>query len=226
MKRKIKTFKIFKVAILFLIISLFLWNCEKEHKHIHKEVSNWKIIDISKKVLDNKTNFDSFLKKLKDKNRLKNKSGNSDEIYDFNIDYKTIREIILEDRTSYTFKVYRENQSVDYFENLVIISVNKKIQEAYLLKYTPTQKVEHIESHNSISFQGYVAVTKLDVNNLDFNYSEKTVYCSDIWVAYCSWSYMHVAGQACFLPKDGRISYRLETICEDDGFLEPPVGAG
>jgi hypothetical protein len=196
---------------------------KKKLMSIHKKT--WKMKDISKTELNNKIDFNSFIKTLKPKKRTSNLSKKqNDTLYNFMIDYSTIREIQLEDKTSYTFKVIRENTSNSSFENLVVISSNNEIKNAYLIKYSPTKEIQHLENHNASTFEGNVNLIKLDLSNL--NYNLKGTYCTDVWVAYCSWSYPHVAGPTCFLPQDGRISYSLETICEDDGFIEPPIDTG
>lgn len=218
-----------KLGILFFGISFLLWNCENEEKAGVNSQKTWKMKDISKTELNNKIDFNSFIKTLKPKKRTSNLSKKqNDTLYNFMIDYSTIREIQLEDKTSYTFKVIRENTSKSFFENLVVISSNNKIQNAYLIKYFPTKEIQHLENHNASTFEGNVNLIKLDLSNL--NYNSKGTYCTDVWVAYCSWSYPHVAGPDCFywneILNDGRISYSLETICEDDGFIEAPIDIG
>lgn len=225
-KKKIILTNIFKISVLFFVISLLMWNCEKENYNSHEELQKWKVNDISRKSLESKTDFNFFLKNLNENKNLKSKSTSND-IYNFTIDYSTIREIALENKTSYTFKVNRENYSKDYFENLVVISIENKIEKAYLLKYTPTKQTEYIESHNTITFEGNVGLTELNIDNLDFNYDSKGVVCADIWVPYCNQDFIHVAGVDCWIQQakhnDNRIFHVLETICENDGFLEPPI---
>ena len=184
--------------------------------------------DISKTELNNKIDFNSFIKRLKPRKTSNLSKKQNDTLYNFMIDYSTIREIQVEDKTSYTFKIIRENTSKSSFENFVVISSNNKIQNAYLIKYFPTKEIQHLENHNASTFEGNVNLIRLDLSNL--NYNSKGTYCTDVWVAYCSWSYPHVAGPDCFywneILNDGRISYSLKTICEDDGFIEPPIDAG
>ncbi|MEN8702574.1 MAG: hypothetical protein ABF311_09895 [Polaribacter sp.] len=180
--------------------------------------------DISKTELNNKIDFKSFiktLKTLKTKKRIINLSKKqNDTLYNFTIDYATIREIQIENKISYTFKIIRDSSSNSSFENLVVISSNNKIQNAYLIKYTPTKEIEHIEKHNASSFEG----------NVNLNYNLKGTYCTEVSVPYCSWSYPHVAGVDCWRQQeekqDGRIYFVLATICYDDGFIEPPIDAG
>jgi len=227
--RKNKLSDFFKIGILFFGISLLLFNCEKEEKQSLNQGNLWKMQDISKNDLKNKVDFDSFLRELNQKKSLKSeRKEETDTLYNFTIDYTTIREIQLENITSYTFKIIRENASESYFENLVILSSQNQIQKAYLIKYTPKEEIEYIEAHNTITFAGKVNLTNLDIANL--NYSMKGNYCTEVTVPYCSWSYPHVAGADCWIQQqekqDGRIYFVLTTICESDGFIEPPVDAG
>ncbi len=228
-KKEIKLTNIFKISILFFSISLLLWNCEKEIENNHDEIQKWKVNDIPRKTLESKTDFNIFLKNLNENKNLKSKSSTND-IYNFTIDYSTIREIALENKTSYTFKVNREKTSEYYFENLVVISIENKIEKAYLLKYTPSKQTEYTKNHKSITFEGNVGLTELNVQHLEFNYSSRTIQCTEVTVPYCSFDYPHIAGADCWLQQqekqDGRIYFVLETICEDDGFLEPPINGG
>jgi hypothetical protein len=185
--------------------------------------------DISKTELYNQIDFNSFIKTLKPQKRTNHLSKKqNDTLYNFMIDYSIIREIQVEDKTSYTFKVIRENTSNSSFENLVVISSNNKIENAYLIKYFPTKEIEYLENHNASSFEGNVNLIKLDLSNL--NYNLKGTYCTEVSVPYCSWSYPHVAGVDCWSQQeekqDGRIYFVLATICEDNGFIEPPIDAG
>lgn len=162
--------------------------CEKENNDNYNKLNHYKVKDISRNVLISKTNFESFIKKLNENKNLKSKTNDIENIYDFYIDYGTIREIELDQNISYTFKIQRNNFSVKYFENLVVIAANGEITNAYLLKYTPSESTEYISDHKTSTFQGNVNITNLNLENL--NLQQKST-CRGVWVAYCSWSYPH-----------------------------------
>ena len=142
-----------KLGILLFGISIFLLNCQKEETQTLNQQNLWKVNDITKNELDNKSEIKSFLQELKTKKNVKNTSKKeNDSSYNFIIDYSTIREIQVENIKSYTFKIIRENSSKSYFENLVIISSNNQIQNAYLIKYTPQKEIVYVQFHNVIVF--------------------------------------------------------------------------
>ena len=221
--KKITTQKKIILLIFLLIIAV---SCEKENHDNYSQPRHFNVKDISRNVLINNTNFESFLTNLNEIKNLKSKMNDTDNIYDFYIDYSTIREIELDKKTTYSFKIFRENTTNSSFENLVIMSSNNTIQSAYLFKYFPENNIDYMELHNSTTFEGNLNIIALDLDLLNYSYNMKASDCYDVWLAYCSYGTLHLAGPDCFEPNDGRISHSLLSICPNDGFIEPPIDAG
>jgi len=76
-----------KLGILLFGISIFLLNCQKEETQTLNQQNLWKVNDITKNELDNKSEIKSFLQELKTKKNVKNTSKKeNDSLYNFIID--------------------------------------------------------------------------------------------------------------------------------------------
>lgn len=186
--RKIKTTKIFKITVLFLGISLLLWNC-KEEEFISSTNQNKDEFVISENnfyELSFDKNYDQInnvLKKIKSKKSLKNYSKSNDDLYKFEIETKKVRKIEKDSTISYTFLIRRNTQSSEYFENLVLSFKENKTPEATLVKYIPSEKIIFDYEHKSFHFKGKIISLKINYENLNLKTTE---ICFPITHVFCT----------------------------------------
>lgn len=72
---KLKKNNYLKKLILLIFLLIIVVSCEKENNDSYNQLNHWKVNDVSKNVLNNKTNFDSFIKKLDETKNLKSKTN-------------------------------------------------------------------------------------------------------------------------------------------------------
>ena len=180
-----------KLGILLFGISLLLWNCEQEEipyernnfNNIKLEINSFnKLITTNNKFKITFNKYKRDKKSMKDNYRITGKTV-MEQQYNFTIDSSKIKEINIDNLTSYTFKIKRETNSTEYFENLVIQTDSSKNVVAYIIKYTPTTKT-YIPEHNSYRFEG-----KREVQPITYNISltSKIVYgCTAVYETRCN----------------------------------------
>lgn len=224
-KRKIA--KLFKIGTLLFGVSLLLWNCERDEV-LETEKKEFIIKEHSLEDLKINTKFTSTLKLLESRKVASSKNVNSTDIYNFTIVPNNIKEVILEDITSYTLLVKRPFSTPDYFENLVIQLKEGEETKAYIIKYTPNNTIELFEEHNSFNYEGKSNVFPLNLNNLDIFSKGTTGECAPILQTWCSWDTDHVAGPSCYEANDGRLyrKYVEDTNCFESGDVSYGGGGG
>jgi len=207
-KKRIKNY--LKFGVFLFGISLLLWNCEQEDYDIQNQITKYSIKESSFINFSKKKIFTlSFNKILKNKKDLFSKNG--DDIYNFTIDSSSIREISKNNYTSYTFLIKRENDTSDFFENLVISINSLQNTKAYILKYTPTVETIYIENHNSFIFNGNVSILPIESDSINFLSREITT-CLPVTSRLCD-----VAG---YDPSTGVTqtgTHQASSTCEHDG---------
>lgn len=206
-------------------VILLLLNCQKEYSTFTETTqTHWNIQDVSQKEFQSKSNFQSLEIALKNSTNKMTHRNTHDSLYNFTIDDASIREVQVGAKVSYTFKINREGNTSNDFENLVIVTIADEVTGTYLIKYEPDTDILFNE-HQSFNFSGNKSIVQLSNINISLN-NHRNSPCAQVEVAWCSWSYPHVAGPDCFLPNDGRIFYQLETVCDYDFPNETPVGGG
>lgn len=95
-------------------------------------------------------------------NSLKSKDNNatSRQILGFEVDENLVKEISSEDYTSYNMLIIREQQSQEYFENLVI-EIKGDTTNAYLVKYIPSPENSSAENNLNGDFNGEIETSKV-----------------------------------------------------------------
>lgn len=203
---KMKKNRLLKFGILFLGMSLLLWNCEKEPNQLDENITikspnNIIVEEFSINENNYQPKFNNLLNKLNSKvskNNLKKNNLKKNNLPSFNIDSSKVKKVALNGKTTYTLFIESENSEVNSFENLIIEVDSLDIPKAYMVKYFPENKITYYEEHDSYTFQGTKEVTEIDFNSkfLLKNSSLKTeVICGyEVW---CFYSYAHLAGPTC-----------------------------
>ncbi len=103
-------------------------------------------------------------------------------LYNFNIVPYGAKVIEDGTKTSYTFKITREINNPDYFENLVINVDSIGQPSAYILKYTPNEAL-YSSSHGSFTFKG-----NIDLIPINYNVSlmGKDIVCHTATIMMCN----------------------------------------
>lgn len=198
-----------KKGILFLGISLLLWNCENEDLTIdkNKELQTPEFqISISSETKDivqlNKIIFQDFLPS-KGKSKFNKDLSLKNNSYDFTIDTSFVRTITTKSYKSHTFKVIRENYSPLVLENYVITVYNNQSYKQFLVKYTRKDTVNDfsIKSTSIKVLKGkrlYFSREGNGENCMKFEHREQTNYtpfdCNDFGDIGDG---SHSGGQAC-----------------------------
>lgn len=195
------------VAIFIVLLNLFLLSCEKESfeepkKEEHFTIKEYNLNEANKiekfKLLYSKFSQDIASNKL-----------NSREVdsLGFEIDSTQIKEIIYNNKVSYTLSIKRLIETEEYFENLVleVDSLNQKY--AYIIKYFPTEPMKYVDNHDELLFQGNVIVEKYayptsfgDGSGLNNEWTPITSgdATNCIWVLKCNYGgSVHNAGSNC-----------------------------
>ncbi len=140
-----------------------------------------------------------------------------EDLYNFTIVPHGAKVIEDRNKTSYTFKITREINSADYFENLVINVDSLGEASAFILEYTPNEPLK-TSSHNSFTFKGDVKITPIL-----YNVSEagRDIVCVTAQVMMCNQAedgglgVEHVAGERC---KTSAFMYTVtEITCSSTG---------
>ncbi|UPZ37991.1 hypothetical protein MUB18_06725 [Sphingobacterium sp. PCS056] len=227
---------IFKVWI--FIILVMLAGCELNEEVIRNEkyAEKIKIRESSLDVLLGENKFVAAYNKVyatRDKSRTV-----MEQQYNFTIVPYGAKVIDDGNNTSYTFKITREINNPDYFENLVINVDSLGQTSAYILKYTPSEPLAPA-AHNSFNFKGQVKITPIVYNTTE---TGKTTICVTAQILMCdqAWSStntgVHVATNDC--QDQNHLFYSPVTTCYtvngdigggdfgDDPVVIAPIGGG
>ncbi len=204
MKMKKRTLKRLKAGILFLGISLLLWNCQKEENYLldehllHQELETPTFQIITKKIFDKDIQLSSNLSKLKFNGNLSYKSADSEndylysEEYDFYINTQFAITNENEHQKTYTFEVIRNTPKENILENLLIHydSLNN-VTKFFLLEYPIVDDDYHY---------GTSTATEIHDESLSFNKTMNTScydvlqYQESVTTDYPCWSGEHSGG--------------------------------
>jgi len=227
---------------IFVFILIALFGCELEQDAIQKN-------SYQEKVKIRRSTFDALLKERNFVNAFsklsqgQNKGLQSKTVmeaeYGFTIMPNLAKVIESAGSTSYTFKITREINSIDYFENLVIDTDSLGQTNAYILKYTPSEPLAPA-AHNSFNFTGRVKITPITYNTDEIG---KTTICVTAQILMCdqAWSStntgVHVATNDC--QDQNHLFYAPVTTCysvngdigggdfgDDPGVIVPIGGGG
>ena len=153
MKKKLR--KITQVIPVFLLV-LFS-SCEKENDTVNPQQSNYSIKEYSFNTASKMAKSNNAFYKISDQlskiNKL-DKSTSKIEMDGIKIDSTIIREISIGNYTTYTMLVKRDEQTVGYFENIIIEVKGLEEIKTYLIKYTPSVPIEYVEAHDAYKFEG------------------------------------------------------------------------
>ena len=153
MKKKLR--KITQVIPVFLLV-LFS-SCEKENDTVNPQQRNYLIkeypFDTAGKMAKSTNAFYKISEQLSKINKL-DKSTSKTGMDGIKVDSSIIREISIGDYTTYTMLVKRDEQTADYFENIIIEVDGLEEIKTYLIKYTPSKPIAYVEAHDSYKFEG------------------------------------------------------------------------
>ncbi|THF51844.1 hypothetical protein E6C50_08815 [Flavobacterium supellecticarium] len=227
---------------IFVFILIALFGCELEQDAIQKN-------SYQEKVKIRRSTFDALLKERNFVNAFsklsqgQNKGLQSKTVmeaeYGFTVMPNLAKVIESAGSTSYTFKITREINSIDYFENLVVNVDSLGQSSAYILKYTPSEPLTPA-AHNSFNFTGRVKITPITYNTDEIG---KTTICVTAQILMCdqAWSStntgVHVATNDC--QDQNHLFYAPVTTCysvngdigggdfgDDPGVIVPIGGGG
>jgi hypothetical protein len=203
MNKQISLLMLLKVLFILLplfLITILMSSCEKDfdespdsHSGNHIQVKEYSFKEIIKQP-----KFSTAFSKVE--NGIKNKSNKSSDVEEnqlnFSIDPATVKEIILNNKTTYTMLVVRGQSSPDFFENYVVeIDATNKIS-AFLIKYIPDREIKKHEAHNSFSFHGTTEITNINYDSSIFHARERDGECNMSIVCNYGGS-EHAAGSNC-----------------------------
>ncbi|WP_286913105.1 hypothetical protein [Flavobacterium sp. UBA4197] len=202
-------------VFVFMLIALF--GCELEQDAIQKN-------SYQEKVKIRHSTFDALLKEQNFVNAFsklskgKNKGTQSKTVmeaeYGFSIVPNTANVIESGHSTSYTFKITRQINNPEYFENLVINRDSLSEITAYILKYIPSKPLSPSGIHQSFHFEGGVSITPIVYNGSEIS---KTTICITAQILMCNqaWSStntgVHVATNDC--QDQNHLFYSPVTTC-------------
>lgn len=126
---------------------------EHQSKKYSIKQYNWKEANKISKFKESSTQIFKTLKK-------NNVKSNNKTILGFEVDENIVKEISTEEYTSYNMLIIRDEQSQEYFENLVI-EIKNDTTSAYLVKYTPTTAITINESNINGDFNGTIEALKV-----------------------------------------------------------------
>jgi uncharacterized membrane protein YgcG len=203
MKNLLKTFA--------CILIVTFTSCEVQEQAVQKDQHSQ--IVMKSKPFDElilNTNFNSSFNKLRqNNNRMAVYTDPKSAIeaqYDFKISETPVKIIEVNNKTSYTIAITRDNQTENYFENLIIEVDSLNHTKAFINKYTPTQPTS-ITPEGKVRFNGSVESKSIQLNSGEPScdvYCQTYVgnLCNDIGANYCG-------GTIC--------GYYVETICTGGG---------
>ncbi|WP_347070145.1 hypothetical protein [Flavobacterium sp. WV_118_3] len=171
---------IFKVWIFMILV--MLTGCELNEEVVRNEnyAAKIKIRETSLDKLLGESKFATAYNKVyanRDKSRTVMEAQ-----YNFNIVPHGAKVIEDGTKTSYTFKITREINNPDYFENLVINVDSIGQPSAYILKYTPSEPL-HSGAHGSFVFKGAIKLTPINYN---VSQMSKDIVCHTATVMMCN----------------------------------------
>lgn len=226
----------------FILLLIALLSCEIENDVIQKN-------DYTEKVKIRQSTFDQLLKEQtfvaafskfsKQKNRGTQSKTVMEAEYGFSIVPNMAKVIESGHNTSYTFKITRQINNSEYFENLVINRDSLSEITAYILKYIPSKPLSPSDIHQSFHFEGGVSITPIVYNGSEIS---KTTICITAQILMCdqAWSStntgVHVATNDC--KDQNHLFYSPVTTCYtvngdvgggdfgDDPVVIAPIGGG
>ncbi|WP_310555469.1 hypothetical protein [Flavobacterium sp.] len=186
--------------LLAIITVLLLYGCQddfEDHNTVPKQS-----ITLKNYTLKEANKIPQFkIANVKAQNELRkasksNKSSSSRESGDFiAVDSSTVSEISFDDFTSYTMLIEKEEDSQNYFENLVIHVKDEVVTEVFTVKYTPTQAPIYDESSKSYTIVANIETNKAygittlytgNGNDVDPDPSGSGGVLNCIWVMMCN----------------------------------------
>ncbi|UUC44409.1 hypothetical protein [Flavobacterium cerinum] len=226
----------------FILILIALLSCEIENDVIQKN-------DYKEKVKIRQSTFDQLLKEQtfvaafskfsKQKDRGTQSKTVMEAEYGFTIVPNMAKIIESGHNTSYTFKITRQINNPEYFENLVINVDSLSEITAYILKYIPSEPLTPSGIHESFRFEGTVSITPIVYNSSEMS---KTTICVTAQILMCdeAWSPtntgIHVATNDC--KNQNHLFYSSVRTCYttdgdigggdfgDDPVVIAPIGGG
>lgn len=214
---------------MFVFILMVLFGCELEQDAIQKNSYQEKI-KIRRSTFDALLKEQNFVNAFSKLSKRQNKGLQSKTImeaeYGFTVVPTLAKVIESAGSTSYTFKITREINSVDYFENLVIDTDSTGQTNAYVFKYSPTEPIETVSYHDSFHFKGNIQITPIVYNTSE---AGKDIVCITANVMMCNQAETggvgveHVAEERC---KNSAYLYSVRvTTCDSTAGGGSP-GAG
>jgi hypothetical protein len=186
---------------IYLLLFILLFNCEKESDVENDTANNGIILSVQ--------SFEEFpklteltqqvLKRGKDKINIAS-AKNTDNLYDFSIDSTSIVQAAFEGSFWYTMKIYRDDYSANFFENLVVVDKKEEAPSAYLYKYFPDKAyLEAVEFDINTPFTGHVKHIPIDYDLLGIT---SRTYCTTTTVSVCG-NNGGASGSGCSTNADG-----------------------
>jgi putative chitinase len=208
---------------IILVCAILMTNCESDNGNLLSDSSNqFHFKSYTFEELNEKLEFQNVLESLENKGYTLAQETTSFSNKNLRrrivVDFSRIKEIIFGDKTTYTFYVKPSKAEGKSFNNLVLQYNEAGNNKAYLITYTPDNKIKRNMSHNSFSFEGKRKIRALSANHLDLS-SKMITICITWKELWCSYSTDHVAGETCSLADDGRLYWKYFTECTsmDDG---------
>jgi hypothetical protein len=106
--------------------------------------------------------------------------------YGFSIDYTTIKEVNINNFTSYTMLIRRDSTNVNFYENLVV-QVNELDETlAYVVKYIPSSSESDNQSNENSLFKGETKITPITYNANESPYGKIVWGCNYLYEVLCN----------------------------------------
>lgn len=194
--KKSKVINLLKFGILFLSISLLLWNCEKQDNPI-QEIEQYqpklKISKIHKKQIQENKIISQKLQSFKGKIKTEKKDGTFSKSiysseYDFYIetDYATYIENQDGSYHSYTFPIQRTINN-GLIENLLLSLQTDETYKMFLTSYQLSeQDLVDIENGIEVDFTNKINSNEISDDNLINDVFAKTYGCVETYYVSCS----------------------------------------
>lgn len=164
------------------MILVMLTGCELNEEVVRRENYAAKI-KIKETTLDQLLNERKFVAAYNKVYANRDKSRTAMEAqYNFSIAPHGAKVIEDGTKTSYTFKITREINNPDYFENFVINVDSIGQPSAYILKFTPSEPL-HSGAHGSFVFKGDIKLTPINYNVSQMG---KDIVCHTATVMMCN----------------------------------------
>lgn len=151
--------------ILILAFTTFFSSCEKDLYEEDSHSKGYSVNELSFIEANSIQKFKTSFSKLNEEVSLlktANRGADSSSIdYNFRIDSTKIKEIVYDDKVTYTMAITRDELTPKYFENLVLEINNLNEKQAYIVKYTPSEEIKYNELHHEFEFVGNISSLKL-----------------------------------------------------------------